>query len=335
MTVSANGRWQEYDDELYVRGRTVVWTAGLGDGTSSLRRAYTAETTVLQALWCGFGRDPHAHGGARDTAADGGGASPGTLCIVEASCLTFYEGTGAVFSVPTPFAVRCVLALPAGLLVARADTQHADPSAPAEPLLFSLLHPLEELKPVAWDPFGVGSGGGGGGHDAPRYIDHCFIPQRPRSGCPLVALYSPRDCQLSLCLMRRHEVTDLDSAVPGGLSTLLPALFLTPLWTRDCTAGGPPSCCFSYGGYGLPPGSSELFMFVFPTEQVLHIVEVAAANGVSGLRDARSVRSIAAADAAPVDALCPWMAAAATGDKENSGGGPGRVGDLTGHSQPR
>lgn len=80
------------------------------------------------------------------------------------SSVVVYGEQGDALAVPLPCKAARAWPLLEGLLVER----HLPP--PDEPSLFSLLHPLEELKPVAFVPVdrAAAMGGGPDAHDAPR-----------------------------------------------------------------------------------------------------------------------------------------------------------------------
>ena len=77
-------------------GRRVLWVEGLHPAASSLRRAYSLGSDVLQAFWCCF----------EDTTSEGGEKRVmRCVCARESSCLTLFMESGAIHHVPLPFPV--------------------------------------------------------------------------------------------------------------------------------------------------------------------------------------------------------------------------------------
>ena len=132
------------------------------------------DTPVLHALWCHFTETTNF--------TDEDGMQTKNLCVVERYCLTIFGPSGAMFFVPLPFEVSCVFSLHTGLLVVRkkspgfpivgltsvpgqnvtllskkeesrnCNTSVLDVDFTEAPLIFSLLHQLQELKPVMYAP---------------------------------------------------------------------------------------------------------------------------------------------------------------------------------------
>ena len=89
----------DHDEEVYVRGRHVVWSAG-----GCVRVRFTAPEPVRQALWCRFD--------------DGDGSTPEpTLCLRHDAALTTYAPSGASHTMPLNRDRRDLRACAAGLLV--------------------------------------------------------------------------------------------------------------------------------------------------------------------------------------------------------------------------
>ncbi len=146
----------DHDDFLSVSGCRVEWFTGTG-ATRVVRKVYTVETPVLDAVWVRF-EEPlsfrdEGHQAQRST---------WTLCIAEQHCLTLFAASGAMYSVSVPFSVSSrqpVLPLASGLLLQREAISSssgggggggAASQPPSEPAvsLFSLPQPLEEVRPV-------------------------------------------------------------------------------------------------------------------------------------------------------------------------------------------
>ena len=153
LTPTPTAAGEPFDDELYVHGCHVVWSTR-GSSSSFVQRIFTTSTAVLSATWCQLvpaGRQ---------------------ICIAERNLLSIYSTTGDVFEIPVPFTIRKVCAMSQGLLISRYISAHhhqhhnhqqqhhttrannieatfLDVSSSDEfPYVFSLMHPLEEIKPV-------------------------------------------------------------------------------------------------------------------------------------------------------------------------------------------
>ena len=108
----------DHDEEVYVRGRHVVWSAG-----GCVRVRFTAPEPVRQALWCRFD--------------DGDGSTPEpTLCLRHDAALTTYAPSGASHTMPLNRDQRDLRACAAGLLV------------PTKRGLAALTHPLDRAELV-------------------------------------------------------------------------------------------------------------------------------------------------------------------------------------------
>ena len=116
----------DHDEEVYVRGRHVVWSAG-----GCVRVRFTAPEPVRQALWCRFD--------------DGDGRTPEpTLCLRHDASLTTYAASGASHTMPlNRVGSGDLRACSVGLLV------------PTKRGLAALTHPLDRAELVV--PADVGS----------------------------------------------------------------------------------------------------------------------------------------------------------------------------------
>ncbi|XP_048246060.1 anaphase-promoting complex subunit 1-like [Haliotis rufescens] len=150
-----------FDEELYVSGNTVVWSRGGQDGVRSVVKTYTVDTPVLQALWCSFVL-PH-----KDVQLDlyptfdVPGMIQTGVCVVEATNVTFFMDKGGEYVAALPFQVAKMWKMKNGLIFER-TLSHAEitmpkKNAPNQTVLFSMLHPLDEVAPIITKT----SGGGG------------------------------------------------------------------------------------------------------------------------------------------------------------------------------
>ena len=112
------------------------------------------DTPVVQVAWCLFSASTEAKC---------------SLCVLQPEVITVFEGGGAMHMVPLPFRARRLWAACDGLIVEktglvvhntlmhgrsapsllpRAMSVPLDEDGDEQPMLFSLLHPLEELRPL-------------------------------------------------------------------------------------------------------------------------------------------------------------------------------------------
>ena len=147
-----------HEEELYVSGTTAVWSTGhvpvnlATDDTaatadkphtvsslpvSRVLKSFTHSAPVLSAVLTRFpSLSPTAD-------------QPLSIVLVHLDSLSVYTASD-VYSVPLPFHVTSAHPLLEGLLLARSTPSTPNTAAaPPTPSLFSLLHPLEEVRPLA------------------------------------------------------------------------------------------------------------------------------------------------------------------------------------------
>ena len=120
----------------------MVWSTGYGEN-KLVRKVYTVETPVKAAMWCHI-NERHCFD---ETVSDAVLAKQ-TLCIAEETCITLFAATGAVFTIPCPFAVVRVHALNRGLLVVAAVEPPGLEPKEFSPNIYTLSHPLEDFCPL-------------------------------------------------------------------------------------------------------------------------------------------------------------------------------------------
>uniref|UniRef100_A0A8C6KV63 Anaphase promoting complex subunit 1 n=1 Tax=Nothobranchius furzeri TaxID=105023 RepID=A0A8C6KV63_NOTFU len=134
-----------FEEELYAAGNVVVWSQGSRTQASSVYKAFTVDSPVQQALWCNFAVLQNNNDEEVEQ----------TICIVQSSCINVHTVTGKDFISPLPFQVSNVWATKFGLLLERKisanDTQLNPPGEPL-PMVFSMLHPLDEIAPLVSKP---------------------------------------------------------------------------------------------------------------------------------------------------------------------------------------
>uniref|UniRef100_A0A3Q2CTV5 Anaphase-promoting complex subunit 1 n=1 Tax=Cyprinodon variegatus TaxID=28743 RepID=A0A3Q2CTV5_CYPVA len=137
----------EFEEELYTAGNVVVWSRGSRTQASSVYKAFTVDSPVQQALWCNFAVRQYSKEELEKT-----------VCIFQSSCINVHTVTGKDFISPLPFQVSNVWATKFGLLLERKNTANdSQPNLPGEllPIVFSMLHPLDEIAPIVCKPSGL------------------------------------------------------------------------------------------------------------------------------------------------------------------------------------
>ncbi|XP_043916095.1 anaphase-promoting complex subunit 1 [Protopterus annectens] len=136
----------DYDEELYTAGNVVVWSRGSKSEASTVYKAFTMDSPVLQALWCNFSitQDKGWKSKSKEKVEE-------SVCIVQSSSINVHTVEGKDYIAPLPFQVAHVWPSKYGLLFERCSSPHEfPPSPPREPLptIFSMLHPLDEIAPL-------------------------------------------------------------------------------------------------------------------------------------------------------------------------------------------
>ncbi|XP_065182831.1 anaphase-promoting complex subunit 1-like [Sycon ciliatum] len=142
------------EDELYYSGKLVVWSRGHGNHGRHLMRSFTVEQEVLDVFWCKFsgGVKPceTRSDELRDSPAEISTETP-CLCVVQAACVSVYTMNGAVFSVPVAIQITKAWSVPGALLLysEKSKKESDDAGRVDAQELYSLVHPLDEIKPLA------------------------------------------------------------------------------------------------------------------------------------------------------------------------------------------
>lgn len=83
------------DHELFIRGNRIIWTNG-----AQVCKRFTLPSKVVKACWCRMGD-----------------MSEALLCILQTDCLTIFNASGEVVSIPLPHTISSIWPLPFGLLL--------------------------------------------------------------------------------------------------------------------------------------------------------------------------------------------------------------------------
>ncbi|XP_059838868.1 anaphase-promoting complex subunit 1 [Hypanus sabinus] len=146
------GEELDYDEELYVAGNMVIWSRGSKSHASSVYKAFTVDSPVLQALWCDFSIPQD-----KTESTEAQEKREKCVCIVQKSSVNVHTVDGKDYIAPLPFQVAVVWATAYGLMFERSNPVQEIPSSPLReplPTMFSMLHPLDEIAPVVCKPGG-------------------------------------------------------------------------------------------------------------------------------------------------------------------------------------
>uniref|UniRef100_A0A8C5XAC6 Anaphase-promoting complex subunit 1 n=1 Tax=Malurus cyaneus samueli TaxID=2593467 RepID=A0A8C5XAC6_9PASS len=137
--ISDVGEEVDYDEELYVASNMVIWSKGSRSQASTVYKAFTVDSPVLQALWCDF-TIPEEKWDKAD------GEVEKCICILQNSCINIHSMEGKDYIAALPFQVT------SALLFVHKWTTFVHIYIPQEPLptMFSMLHPLDEITPLVW-----------------------------------------------------------------------------------------------------------------------------------------------------------------------------------------
>ncbi|CAF4540754.1 unnamed protein product, partial [Rotaria sp. Silwood1] len=123
---------QQGDEEIYARGSHIIWTYPLQNIQCPSYMKFTTDTIPKKLLWTKFDQCSMSceHGGTEFP------------IVMEHNCLTVFGMDSGYTKVALPFSVSKVWPFRNGLMIERQSNDHYLPN------LFSLSHPLDEVKPV-------------------------------------------------------------------------------------------------------------------------------------------------------------------------------------------
>ncbi|CAN8007085.1 unnamed protein product [Ixodes pacificus] len=137
------------EEELYVSGDTAVWSESSGTGVRTAIRSFCVESKIQDALWCNFTADDYkARLLARPERPPTEQRVP-CVCVLDAvsGAIHSFSRSGEDYTTPVPFVVSQAWPIRQGLLLER-SVPGGSKTSTALSVLFSLLHPLDEVTPV-------------------------------------------------------------------------------------------------------------------------------------------------------------------------------------------
>ncbi|KAF7806554.1 myosin-6-like isoform X2 [Senna tora] len=135
---AASALCNQGDHELFIRGNRIIWSTG-----SRVFKRFTLRSPVVMVCWSSLGHTSEA-----------------LLCILQIDCLTIYNTSGEVVSLPLPCTISSIWPLPFGLLLQQEVEANIPSSVP-----FSSLSPLLSTR-ESWRPR----------RELGHSPQHCFSP---------------------------------------------------------------------------------------------------------------------------------------------------------------
>ncbi|KJE88360.1 hypothetical protein CAOG_000022 [Capsaspora owczarzaki ATCC 30864] len=160
------------DDELFVAGRTVIWSSA-----RVVRKSVTVDADIKQACWATFvlstvdgalaasaASEHHQQGAAHTRASEVADEVVQSslsrklplseqipvkcLCVLQHAHIDIFANDGQVFAVPLPSPIVRMLPLAVGMLLQAQPPKKSRAAAPSKSALYSLLHPLSSIAAV-------------------------------------------------------------------------------------------------------------------------------------------------------------------------------------------
>lgn len=160
-----NGEHQ-YEDELYVSGKTVVWSHGIVSGENrAVLRCYTSENVIQHALWCTFYCSTENSSLINGPFSEEPKGEPmHCVCVVDNNNVSTYTLDGKDYVTSLPFEVQSIWPTKFGVLLEAINCNIVNDPVDCHslhgvecgqvPTVFSLSHPLDEIAPVVSQKIG-------------------------------------------------------------------------------------------------------------------------------------------------------------------------------------
>ncbi|CAH1966637.1 unnamed protein product [Acanthoscelides obtectus] len=151
------------EEELYVKGHTVIWSQGIVNNYDDLDNGrkticcYTLPAPIQQAVWCTFYCEkPVLDGSMMHLSGDAAIGTPmEAICICDSHNIKVFNPKGEDFAVALPFNIRKLWSTKYGIFIEKGHESFPKESlykAPAT--LYSLSFPLDDICPVAMNQSG-------------------------------------------------------------------------------------------------------------------------------------------------------------------------------------
>ncbi|XP_045465674.1 anaphase-promoting complex subunit 1 isoform X2 [Harmonia axyridis] len=146
------------EDELYVKGQTVVWSRSIvntyGSLSESLKKticSYTCEDQIVCTLWCTFRSErPTYNNSLNGNNSHFKSIEVPCICVVSNQTIKVFAESGEDFEIAVPFLIDTVWSAEFGIIICRKVTDGDSKDVPigAKSILYSLAHPLDDIYPI-------------------------------------------------------------------------------------------------------------------------------------------------------------------------------------------
>ncbi|XP_064487230.1 anaphase-promoting complex subunit 1-like [Ornithodoros turicata] len=138
------------EEELYVSGDCVVWSRSDGSGARTAIRTFCLECKVQDAVWCTYLLDDYKTRLLVEQKSTLPARTVPCICILDTSRIVHsFSRTGEDYTTAMPFLVSKMWEIEHGLLFERSvPVNSCQLRSPEISVLFSLLHPLDDVAPV-------------------------------------------------------------------------------------------------------------------------------------------------------------------------------------------
>ncbi|KAJ8932971.1 hypothetical protein NQ314_014302 [Rhamnusium bicolor] len=147
------------EDELYIKGHSVIWSRGLVNNADSLDNGrkticcYTSPLPVQQALWCTFycERPTFDNNLLNLVKSDLPNGTPvEAVCITDSHNIRVYTPKGEDYAIAIPFPISKLWSTKYGILIEKENEGFSKESLyETSATLYSLAYPLDDVCPVA------------------------------------------------------------------------------------------------------------------------------------------------------------------------------------------
>ncbi|KAK9884562.1 hypothetical protein WA026_007405 [Henosepilachna vigintioctopunctata] len=143
------------EEELYVKGHTVVWSRGImnsietSNNTKKIICSFTSTSPIKSILWCNFCLERPSYSLDTNNSDTFHSVKVPSLCVVDCQNIRVFTEKGEDFEVATPFLTSAIWSTAHGILIEKEiENDSKDISFGGKALLYSLAYPLDDICPV-------------------------------------------------------------------------------------------------------------------------------------------------------------------------------------------
>ncbi|KAL3278076.1 hypothetical protein HHI36_013420 [Cryptolaemus montrouzieri] len=146
------------EEELYVKGHTVVWTRGImrsldkSGNTLKVICCFTSRAPIKNVLWCNFYSERPTYNCLENFTANFDevySSKMPSVCVVDYQNIKVFTENGEDFEVAVPFQTNAVWSMAYGILIEKSPSNDLkDFTIGSKSLLYSLAYPLDDICPV-------------------------------------------------------------------------------------------------------------------------------------------------------------------------------------------